>query len=85
MENVQINLVCCTQVICNELSHRECTQKGLASTYALAIKSELQLADRPDWKIINKAVMDRWGQRGLTRVKRLAWAIIKRHAAGQTH
>ena len=38
-DGIQINLVCCTQVILNDLEHG-CTQKGLSLTYAMAIKSE---------------------------------------------
>lgn len=70
-------LVCCTQVICNEVAHKEITQRDVALSYAMALKSEAQGADKPDWKQINEAIIARWGKDGLTRVKNRAWAIAE--------
>jgi hypothetical protein len=52
-QGCSINLVCCTQVICNEVSHKEVRRKDVALTYAMALKSWAQKADVPDWKTIN--------------------------------
>lgn len=75
--SVTINLVCCTQVICNEVAHKEVRRKDVALTYAMAIKSFYQGADKPDWKQINEAIAAPWGERGLKAVKNRAWAIAE--------
>lgn len=75
-DEFEINLVCCTHVICNEIA-RGVRQKDIALSYALAIKSEAQQADAPDWKTINDAIVARWGKRGMTRVKNAAWRHLK--------
>ena len=56
----RINMVCCTDVIVSEVSHKEITQRDVALSYALAIKSAAQKADTPDWGKINRAIIDRW-------------------------
>ena len=75
--SVTINLVCCTQVICNEVSNKEVRRKDVAFTYAMALKSSAQGADKPDWKTINEAILSRWEKRGLVAVKNRAWAIAE--------
>ena len=70
-------LLCCTDVILNELSIG-LSQKEIALTYALAMKSEQAGDDKPDWKTINKAIADRWTTDGLTYVKVLARRNLKR-------
>lgn len=76
MEGVQINLVCCTQVLLQNLGAKECRQKDIALVYAMAIKSEHQKADVPDWKTINEAILKRWSMSGLDRIKKRAWDIL---------
>ncbi len=73
--SVQINLVCCTQVICNEVA-RGVTQKDIALSYAMAMKSEIEGADKPDWPTINGAIVDRWKIRGLKLIKNRAHNIL---------
>lgn len=73
-----INLVCCTQVILDELSWPQTTRKSVGLTYAMAMKSQAQGADKPDWPTINNAILKRWGHRGLETVKRRAWRLIER-------
>lgn len=68
---MQINLVCCTQVICNEVA-QGLTQNDVALSYAMAIKSAAQGADKPDWPIINRAILSRWKMSGLERIKKRA-------------
>lgn len=75
-DDIQINLVCCTQVILNDLE-KGGTQKGIALTYAMAIKSEAQQADKPDWKAINEAIIAKWGVRKLAYIKKRAWDILE--------
>ncbi len=76
-DGVQINLVCCTQVICNEVSRKETRRNDVALTYAMALKSQAQHGDKPDWKAINAAIIARWGIRGLKAVKNRAWGIAE--------
>jgi hypothetical protein len=56
-------------VIENEIA-QGCTQKSVAMSYALALKSEWPT----DWKRVNAAIMAKWGAKGLARVKNLAWS-----------
>lgn len=75
-DSVQINLVCCTQVILQDLAAKGCRQKHVALTYAMAIKSQAQGADIPDWKVINTAILARWKMSGLERIKKRAFDIL---------
>ena len=75
MSDVRINLVCCTQTICNEIA-QGVTQKSVALTYAMAMKSQLQGDDAPDWPTINQAILERWSFNGLVRVKKRAHDIL---------
>jgi len=75
MTDIQINLVCCTQVICNEVE-MGVTQTDIAITYAMAIKSQMQGADKPDWKAINTAILSKWKMSGLERIKKRAYDIL---------
>lgn len=77
MTDVQINLVCCTQVILQDLAAKGCRQKDVALTYAMAIKSQAQGADIPDWHAINTAILARWKMSGLERIKKRAFDILK--------
>lgn len=69
-----MNLVCCTDVIVNEVS-QGLTQKQIALTYAMAIKSASQRADSPDWAKINGAILSKWKMSGLERIKKRAFDI----------
>ena len=46
------------------------TQKDIAKTYALGLRSQLPT----DWKAANKAIIERWSISGLERIKQLAWS-----------
>lgn len=76
MGGFQINLVCCTQVILREVAMQELKQKDIAVTYAMAIKSEHEGADKPDWGKINQAILARWSMSGLERIKSQAWKCL---------
>ncbi len=75
MSDWQVNLICCTDVICNEVE-RGVSQKDIAVSYALAIKSQAQKADNPDWSVINRAILARWKMSGLERIKKRAFDIL---------
>jgi len=75
-DGLRINLVCCTQVIVNEI-RRGVPRKHVALTYAMAIKSQADGADVPDWKEINAAAIERWGVKGLSALKNRAWGIAQ--------
>jgi hypothetical protein len=77
MSDFQINLVCCTQVICDQVAIKQATQKDIALTYAMAIKSAAQNADDPDWGAINRAILARWKMSGLERIKKRAFDILR--------
>jgi hypothetical protein len=71
--DIQINLVCCTEVILQDIGCKQARQKDVALTYAMALKSAAQGADRPNWKCINEAILARWKMSGLERIKKLAF------------
>jgi len=73
-------LVCCTRTLLDEISNGF-TQKQLAITYAMAMRSEAAGADKTDWPSVNRAIVKRWSMSGLVRVKDMAWRIARRPAA----
>ena len=79
----RINMVCCTEVICDEIA-KGLTQRDIALSYALAIKSQAQEADRPDWGRINRAIVDRWSMAGLERIKKAAFDLCTGRASPET-
>lgn len=74
-DGITISLMCCTQVIQQDIEHGR--QKDVALTYAMAIRSEARGHDKPDWKVINTAIINRWGMIGLKRVKNRAWKLVE--------
>lgn len=72
----RVNLVGCTDVVLTECRERVATQKDLALTYAMAIKSQADGADTPDWPTINKAIIARWNMKALERIKKRAFDIL---------
>lgn len=75
-EGWTINMVCCTDTILQDVGAREATQKDVALTYAMAIKSQAEGADKPDWRTINKAIVARWNMKALERIKKRAFDIL---------
>lgn len=69
---ITVSLCRPTQTILNELKHPEITQKSVALTYALAIRSR----EDTDWEKVNQAIIARWSLSGLERVKKMAWKIV---------
>jgi len=69
MDGFTIEMMCCESVIENEIA-KGCTQKQVAQSYALALKSSW----KTDWKRVNDAIIKRWSFAGLNRIKNLAWS-----------
>jgi hypothetical protein len=64
-----VELACVEMVIENEIE-QGCTQKQIAQSYALGIRSSWPT----DWKRVNAAIIKRWGTSGLLRIKNMAWS-----------
>jgi hypothetical protein len=67
MNGYIIEMACCESVIENEIA-QGCTQKQIAQSYALAMRSSWPT----DWKRVNEAIIKRWSFAGLNRVKNMA-------------
>lgn len=70
----KVYLACCQSVILNEIAQKECTQRQIAQTYAMSIRSEQENGEAIDWKVVNSAIMERWSRSGLERIKNMAWS-----------
>lgn len=46
------------------------TQKSIAKTYALGLRSSWPT----DWPEVNKMIIKRWSVSGLERIKKMAWS-----------
>ena len=68
-ENIVVDIVDVEFVIENEIK-QGCTQKSIAMTYALALRSSY----KTDWKKVNQMIVDRWSQSSLERIKNMAWS-----------
>lgn len=66
-----VYLIGCTETICDEVA-LGLTQKSIAITYAMALRSQEAGMDSPDWKAINTAILSRWKMSGLERIKKMA-------------
>ena len=75
MGEFRINLVGCTRVIQDEIA-AGLSQKEIAVTYAMAVKSQAQGADTPDWPAVNAAILAKWKMSGLERIKKRAFDIL---------
>ena len=65
---VTIEIADVENVIENEIAMK-CTQRQIAQTYALAIRSSWPT----DWARVNAAITARW-PKGLNRIKEMAWS-----------
>ena len=68
-EGVRIELMCVKTMIENEIK-QGLTQRQIAQTYALGIRS----SDKTDWAAVNKLIVDRWSVSGLGRIKKMVWS-----------
>lgn len=69
MAGVITEIACVEMVIENEIK-QGCTQKQIAQTYALAIRSSWPT----DWAKVNAMIVERWSKAGLERIKTMAWS-----------
>lgn len=65
---MKIELAAVESVIENEIA-LGCTQRQIAQTYALGIRSSWPT----DWKRVNAAISAKW-PKGLERIKKMAWS-----------
>lgn len=66
---LRMEICCVEQVIENEIK-QGLTQKQIAQTYALGIRSSWPT----DWKRVNEMIIERWSVSGLNRIKKMAWS-----------
>ncbi len=71
MSELRIVLKDCQRVLLEEIADSAITQKSLASTYRLALRSGEEI----NWGIVNRAIIKRWSLSGLKRVKKMAWGM----------
>jgi len=69
MNRFTLNLCDAHMLIIEEIE-RGATQKDIAKTYALGLRSK----EPTDWATANKAIIERWSVSGLERIKNLAWS-----------
>lgn len=65
-------LVNITQTILREIENTKMKQAQVALTYSLAIKSKEAI----NWTAINQAIINRWSESGLERIKAMAWKLV---------
>lgn len=68
MEGLHMEIACVEQVIENEIK-QGCTQRQIAQTYALGLRSSWPT----DWAKVNAMILAKW-PKGLTRIKEMAWS-----------
>ena len=64
-----MEIACVESVIENEIN-QGLTQKQIAQTYALGIRSSWPT----DWARVNAMIVERWSAAGLERIKKMAWS-----------
>lgn len=64
---MSMEISCVEATIENEIA-QGLTQRDIAQTYCLALKSSY----KTDWARVNRAIMARWSAAGLNRIKKLA-------------
>jgi len=70
MQDIKMELACCTYVLLSEIADKRFKRKDIAMTYALALCS----SEETNWKTVNKAIVERWSMSGLRYIKNLAWS-----------
>lgn len=51
------------------------TQRSIAVLYAINIRWFVQDQFKPHMRVANRAISERWGLRGLDKIKKQAWEI----------
>lgn len=76
-QDYRINMIGCTDTILREVGCKQATRKDVALSYAMAIKSQADGADSPDWPKINRAILDRWSMSALEFIKKSAIDLLR--------
>ena len=69
---MSFELMCCESVMLSEIKAKDMTQKCVAQTYALSLRSQENKDGRIDWAKVNKAIIDRWSFPALKKIKNMA-------------
>lgn len=77
MDGINIQMLDCERIILEECADKRFTQKSVVASYAWAITGQ----EKIDWKKVNAAIVARWSQSGLIRIKNAAWKLIKEKEA----
>ena len=67
--SIKVELFNCTETLLQEINDKNFKQVDIAVTYRLAMLS----SEKPDWRKVNEAIINRWSKSGLERVKKMAW------------
>ena len=68
-----MGVVFTTEDLLREIRDRNAKQRDIALSYALAINCEPHVDYDIDWPSVNRAIIKRWSQSGLQRIKKMAW------------
>lgn len=74
---MRTHLICCTQVLLNEIVKLRLPQRDVALTMAMALRSEAAGADTVDWSAVGDAAVTRWSASGWRRIKERAHGIAQ--------
>lgn len=66
---MNFEIACVEDVIENEIA-QGLSEKQIAQTYALALRSSWPT----DWKRVNESIIKKWSAEGLAKIKQLAWS-----------
>ena len=58
-----------TTAMLNLVADKSVRQRDVAELYCAYVFSETEL----DWPVVNRAIMERWSEAGLMRIKRMVW------------
>ena len=75
LEDLVVELRNCEEALLQEIADPRMKQADVASTYGLAMLSSER--DQIDWSKVNAAIMARWSQSGLLRIKKAAWKLAE--------
>lgn len=62
----------CENTLLREIRDKAFKQKSIAMTYALAMRSSEMKDGLIDWAKVNQAIIGRWSNSGLERIKKMA-------------
>lgn len=80
---MQAYLICCTKVLLNEIVTLRLTQRDVAITLSMALRSEAAGYDTIDWEAVADAAVTRWSPAGWRRLKERAYGMAQRQVRGE--